>query len=41
VAQFDRTTRTGLIVLSNAPGGQFRVGPLADALLAIMVAAAK
>jgi CubicO group peptidase (beta-lactamase class C family) len=41
VAQFDRTTRTGVIVLSNAPGGQLRVGPLADRLLELMAAAMK
>jgi len=41
VAQFERTSRAGVIVLSNAPGGQLRVGPLADRLLEIMVAAAK
>ena len=41
VAQFDRTTRTGVIVLSNAPGGQLRVGPLADRLLELMVAGTK
>jgi CubicO group peptidase (beta-lactamase class C family) len=41
VAQFDRASRTGVIVLSNASGGQLRVGPLADRLLELMVAGTK
>jgi CubicO group peptidase (beta-lactamase class C family) len=39
--QFDRASRTGVIVLSNVAGSQLRVGPLADRLLEIVSAAAK
>jgi CubicO group peptidase (beta-lactamase class C family) len=40
-AQFDRASRTGVVVLSNVQGSQWRVGPLADRLLEILAAAAK
>jgi len=40
-AQFDRASRTGVVVLSNVQGSQLRVGPLADRLLEIVSAAAK
>jgi len=40
-AQFDRSTRTGVVVLCNTSGTVLRVGPLADRVLAIMAAAAK
>ena len=40
-AQFDRTSRTGVVVLSNIQGSQLRVGPLADRLLEIVAAAAR
>jgi CubicO group peptidase (beta-lactamase class C family) len=40
-AQFDRTSRVGVVVLSNVSGGRLRTGPLADRLLEIVAAAAK
>lgn len=38
VAQFDRASRLGVVVLSNASGGKLRVGPLADRLLETVAA---
>jgi CubicO group peptidase (beta-lactamase class C family) len=40
-AQFDRASRTGVVVLSNVQGSQLRVGPLADRLLEVIAAAAR
>jgi CubicO group peptidase (beta-lactamase class C family) len=40
-AQFDRASRTGVVVLSNVQGSQLRVGPLADRLLEIISAAGR
>ena len=39
--QFDRASRTGVVVLSNVAGSQMRVGPLADRLLETLAAAAR
>jgi CubicO group peptidase (beta-lactamase class C family) len=41
VAQFDRASRVGVVVLSNISGGKLRVGPLADRLLETVAAAVK